>query len=138
MSVPAPLAYITPIALVAVVLCLGAVLYYNGRHVWHEFRYDHSVAFFNSTDELLCYASGGPPGSSCDAEIRPRAESHWLNNSCVGEGGVTVYRVREPRLLYRQFADCSDWVGAFFIITERNGDLLVVDSLRPGTTHPDP
>ena len=131
---PRPLVYGTAAILVVLTLLLLLVVYYDGQHAWREFRYDGTVAFFNTTDTLLCYKSGGPPESSC-AEIKPRAESNWLNNSCFGQGGVTVYTARGQQLLYRRSADCGAWRGAFFIITQRNGEILVVDSLPPGATH---
>ena len=132
MAVPWPLVYVTATILLLLTLFLLFVLLGGGvRHAWDEFGHGGSITFYNTTDTLLCY--GTTPSSHCSAPIKPRAKSYWLGD-CYGSGSFGVYQPgNRPRTIYTKSADCDDWHGAIVVINERDGELIVADSINTPT-----
>jgi hypothetical protein len=67
------------------------------------------------------------------ADNQASGKSKWAVDSCFGGGIVTLWRSGESAL-YSRTAACDDWARAFFIINQRDGEFIVVDSLPPDAT----
>jgi len=141
MLLPRPLVFFVGAALVVLAPVLLFVLLNGGLgYSWDKFTQcgDDCVTFYNATNTPLCFSSGGRASTRerCD-DIKPQRTSRWAIDSCFGRGGVTVYTAKGQEL-YRKYADCGDWIGAFMIINQSDGEFVVVDSLPPGATESDP
>ena len=91
--VPRPLAFLTA----AILLVTIPLLVYFVVGEWNDYQHSSSVAYYNTTDELLCASS--PP--SCGAEIKPHATSYWAEDCNSAPIAQVVVYTQDGRQLYR-------------------------------------
>jgi len=120
-----PLVFLT----VAILVVAVPLLVYFLVGALNDYQHSSSVAYYNTTDELLCASS--PP--SCGADIKPHATSYWSEDCNSAPIAQVVVYTQDGRLLYARRSDCSDWTGEFVVINQRNGEFVVADSLPPET-----
>jgi len=122
----------TPVFVVAANLLFFGTLFFlfvllggGLQHAWNTSQHGSSVAYYNTTDELLC-ASSSP---SCGAEIKPHATTYWAKDCWSAPIAVVTVSTQDGRKLYERGADCDDWTGEFVVINKRDGEFVVNDSL---------
>jgi hypothetical protein len=132
MWIPQWLTVLAGASLVVLVVVLGFVANYGGlRHAWDEYE-ANSVAFENTTDQVLCAGDGGPM-DRCFREIKPRATSKWSTTACTGGQTITVFDLATQTEYYERYELCGGFDGARIIINQRDGEFIVADSLLPAS-----
>jgi hypothetical protein len=107
----------------AVVGIIATLLFIVLAREWNDLG-DSPIEFRNSSDARLCYVEF----DGCD-EIKPNAISHydWNGDSCTGASRVTITTWEGEEVVYSRLIDCDRLGDAHFIISERDGELLILD-----------
>ena len=118
MFVPKPVVAITIALLGAFAIVLVAVIY----NAWDDYSRGAAVEFRNTTGVRLCYAR-----PSCSAEIRPHTTSRWVPDSC--DNCLVEIYTEDGQKLYERTAPFRQWEDAYILISEREGEFIIADSL---------
>ncbi len=114
MVIPRPIVFVATAGLIALAawILIGLI----------DFHGD-AIEFRNTSDLRLCYAR-----PSCSAEINPHTSSYWVPDSC-DPCLVEIY-TEDGRRVYAKVAPFNEWADAYVLINERDGEIIVTDSIQ--------